>query len=110
MSLPTVEDFNVIFEDSFQKDIKIRRNLKQFNKWNGLTLKTKLKRLKDNLEKNIQYLNYKYMYDSEQIEKGIHPQLGSEEDYMTNVDDDIFNHMVKMRNKRLKRQGKILVI
>jgi hypothetical protein len=50
------------------------------------------------------------MYDSEQIEKGIHPQLGSEEDYMTNVDDDIFNHMVKMRNKRLKKHGKVLTI
>jgi hypothetical protein len=29
---------------------------------------------------------------------------------MTNVDDDIFNHMVKMRNKRLKKHGKVLTI
>ena len=105
MALPTIEDVNSFLEDNFQKDIKVRRKLKELSQWNKLTLRTKLKRLKDNLERDTEYLNYKYMYDVEQIEKGIHPELGVEEEHPTNTDDYVFNHMVKMRNRRLKKQG-----
>ena len=110
MSLPTMEDVSYCLEDNFQKDIKTRRKLKELNKWNKLTLKTKLKRLKDNVENEIKYINFKYMHDVEQIKNGIHPELGLQEDYTTHTDDWVFKHMVKMRNKRLKKYNKVINI
>lgn len=116
MSLPTIEQFDYMFEDSFKKEIKNRRKLKEFEKWDKLKLKTKIKRLEDDLKNNINYLQQKFYHDLDIIKKGGHPELGFMTDddgcstIQTHMDTDIFNHMVKMRNKRLKKHGKKLNI
>tara|TARA_R100001509_G_C4812801_1_gene197007 strand:+ start:190 stop:522 length:333 start_codon:yes stop_codon:yes gene_type:complete len=106
MSLPTIDDFNNHYEETFQKEIVTRRKLKELQKWNKLSLKTKIKRLEDELKNNIKYLQTKFYYDRDLIEKGGHPELGFEDNYTTHLVDWAFEHSVKMRNKRLKKFGK----
>ena len=105
MGLPTPEQFNTWYEQQFQSDLITRRKLKKITKYNKLLLKTKIKRLEDDLENKIEFLQRKFIRDVETVKQGGHPELGFEEHYETHIVDDCFNHTLKLRNKRLKKQG-----
>ena len=105
MGLPTQEQFNTWYEQQFQSDLITRRKLKKIIQYNKLSIKTKIKRLKDNLKADIEFLQYKFIRDVKMVEQGGHPELGFEEHYETHIVDDCFNHTLKLRNKRLKKQG-----
>ena len=61
-------------------------------------------------EKQNRWLSFCVENDVEQIKNGIHPELGLQEDYTTHTDDWVFKHMVRMRNKRLKKYNKVINI
>ena len=105
MALPTIENFNLEFNHFFESDLKTRRKLKAIAKYNKLSIKTKIKKLKDNLEYNMRYLQAKFDAEVKIVEQGGHPELGFKEQYQTHLIDDAFNTSLKMRNKRLRKQG-----
>jgi hypothetical protein len=105
MALPTQESFNTWYNQEFESDLKTRRKLKAIAKYNKLSIKTKIKKLKDNLEYNMQYLQAKFNAEVKIVEQGGHPELGFEEQYETHLADDAFNATLKIRNKRLRKQG-----
>ena len=87
MALPTIENFNLEFNHFFESYLKTRR------------------KLKDNLEYNMRYLQAKFDAEVKIVEQGGHPELGFKEQYQTHLIDDAFNTSLKMRNKRLRKQG-----
>ncbi len=105
MALPTAVQFNNWYEQQFQSDLITRRKLKKITKYNKLSIKTKIKKLKDNLEYKIEFLQRKFIRDVEIVKQGGHPKLGFEEHYETHIVDDCFNDTLKIRNKRLRKQG-----
>ena len=105
MALPTIENFNLEFNHFFESDLKTRRKLKAIAKYNKLSIKTKIKRLKDNLKNDIEFLQHKFIREVKIVEQGGHPELGFKEQYQTHLIDDAFNTSLKMRNKRLRKQG-----
>ena len=105
MALPTVESFNLQFDHFFESDLKTRRKLKAIAKYNKLSIKTKIKRLRDDLKNDMQYLQEKFYAEVKIVEQGGHPELGFKEQYETHLIDDAFNTSLKIRNKRLRKQG-----
>jgi hypothetical protein len=105
MSLPTQEDFNTWYNQEFESDLKTRRKLKAIAKYNKLSIKTKIKRLKDDLKNDMLYLQAKFDAEVKIVEQGGHPELGFKEQYQTHLIDDAFYNTLKIRNKRLKKQG-----
>ena len=53
MALPTPEYVNTWLGQQFEADCINRKKIKTLNKYNKLSIKTKIKRLKDNLKRNI---------------------------------------------------------
>ena len=74
MALPTIENFNLEFNHFFESDLKTRRKLKAIAKYNKLSIKTKIKKLKDNLEYNMRYLQAKFDAEVKIVEQGGHPE------------------------------------
>ena len=105
MALPTAVQFNNWYEQQFQSDLITRRKLKKITKYNKLSIKTKIKRLKDNLKNDIEFLQHKFIREVKIVEQGGHPELGFEEQYETHLDDDVFNTFLKGKKRILKKQG-----
>ena len=105
MALPTPEYVNTWLGQLFEADCINRKKIKTLTKYNKLSIKTKIKRLKDNLKANIEFLQYKFIRDVKIAEQGGHPDLGYEENYETNLDDDVFKALLKGK-KRWKRDLK----
>jgi len=105
MALPTVESFNTWYNQEFESDLKTRRKLKAIAKYNKLSIKTKIKRLRDDLKNDMRYLQEKFYAEVKIVEQGGHPELGFKEQYETHLIDDAFNTSLKIRNKRLRKQG-----
>ena len=105
MALPTPEYVNTWLGQQFEADCINRKKIKTLNKYNKLSIKTKIKKLKDNLEYKIEFLQRKFIRDVEIVKQGGHPKLGFEEHYETHIVDDCFNDTLKIRNKRLRKQG-----
>ena len=104
MGLPTPEQFNTWYEQQFQSDLITRRKLKKIIQYNKLSIKTKIKRLKDNLKTDIEFLQHKFIREVKIVEQGGHPELGFEEQYETHLDDDVFNTFLKGKKRILKKQ------
>jgi len=106
MGLPTEENFDNWFNDQFESDLNKKQKLKTITKYNKLSIKTKIKRLENDLQNKINGLKQKFVYDLSIINKGGHPEYGFEDDYNTfGLTDTAFNHSLKMRNKKLRKQG-----
>ena len=105
MPLPTLEWVNDRVEDDFQKDLITRKKLKELKQYNKLSINTKIRRLKNQLEQEIIFLQAKFMEDKHIIKQGGHPELGLEEDHITHLTDDAFDALVKGRKRRFKQKG-----
>ena len=102
MGLPTPEYVNTWLGQQFEADCINRKKIKTLTKYNKLSIKTKIKRLKDNLKADIEFLQHKFIRDVEMVEQGGHPKLGFEENYETNLDDDVFKTLLKGKRRDLK--------
>ena len=73
MALPTPEYVNTWLGQQFEADCINRKKIKTLNKYNKLSIKTKIKRLKDNLKNDIEFLQHKFIREVTEIldEKGI---------------------------------------
>ena len=105
MALPTPEYVNTWLGQQFEADCINRKKIKTLNKYKKLSIKTKIKRLKDNLKNDIEFLQHKFIREVKIVEQGGHPELGFEEQYETHLDDDVFNTFLKGKKRILKKQG-----
>ena len=100
MGLPTQEFFNQWLNDEMPIELKKRQTIKEFYKYKKLSVKTKLKRLKQKLNADLEYLYKKYDMDMCIIEDGGHPEIGYEDNLPElGLSDEAFNTLNKS-NKR----------
>ena len=69
MPLPTLKWVNDRVEDDFQKDLITRKKLKELKQYNKLSINTKIRRLKNQLEQEIIFLQAKFMEDKHIIKQ-----------------------------------------
>ena len=77
-----------------------RKTIDEFNRYKKLSIKTKLKRLKEKFNAELTYLYKKYNMDMEVIETGGHPEIGYEHHLPeVGLSDEAFKtlHKAKMR-------------
>ena len=101
MGLPTQEFVNQWLDDEMPIEITKRETIKEFNRYNKLSIKTKLKKLKEKFNAQLQYLYWKYDVDTEIIQQGGHPEIGFKKDLPElGLSDDAFNTLYKSKQRR----------
>ena len=83
MGLPTIEYVNDWLGQQLEADYTNRKKIKTLTKYNKLSIKTKIKKLKDDLKNDMLYLQAKFDAEVKIVEQGGHPELGFEEQYET---------------------------
>ena len=107
MGLPTQEFVNQWLDDEMPIEITKRETIKEFNRYNKLSIKTKLKRLKNKFNAESAYLYKKYNMDMEVIENGGHPEIGYEHHLPTKgLSDEVFNTLHRARRRRSQCKSK----
>ena len=76
MGLPTQEFVNQWLDDEMPIEITKRETIKKFNRYSKLSIKTKLKKLKEKFNADLEYLYRKYDIDTDIIHQGGHPEIG----------------------------------
>ena len=107
MAIPQLEFVNQWLEDEMPIEFTKRKTIDEFNRYKKLSIKTKLKRLKDKFNAELTYLYKKYNMDMEVIENGGHPEIGYEHHLPTkSLSDEAFNTLHKARRRRSQCKSK----
>ncbi len=107
MPVPTLEFVNEWLEDEVPIEFTKRKTIDEFNRYKKLSIKTKLKRLKDKFNAELAYLYKKYNIDMEVIENGGHPEIGYEHRLPEKgLSDEAFNTLHKARQRRSQCKSK----
>jgi hypothetical protein len=107
MAVPTTEFVNQWLEDEVPIEFTKRKTIDEFNRYKKLSIKTKLKRLKDKFNAELAYLYKKYNIDMEVIENGGHPEIGYEHRLPEKgLSDEAFNTLHKARQRRSQCKSK----
>ena len=90
MGLPTQEFVNQWLEDEMPIEIT-KETIKKFNRYSKLSIKTKLKKLKEKFNADLEYLYRKYDIDTDIIHQGGH-EIGFKHNLPeVGLSDDAFN-------------------
>jgi len=107
MAIPQLEFVNQWLEDEVPIEFATRKTIDEFNRYKKLSIKTKLKRLKDKFNAELAYLYKKYNIDMEVIENGGHPEIGYEHHLPTKgLSDEAFNTLHRARRRRSQCKSK----
>ena len=101
MGLPTQEFVNQWLNDEMPIEIAKRETIKKFNRYSKLSIKTKLKKLKEKFNADLEYLYRKYDMDTDIIYQGGHPEIGFKHNLPeVGLSDDAFNALYKPKQRR----------
>jgi len=101
MGLPNQEFVNQWLEDEMPIELTKRRTIEEFNRYKKLSIKTKLKKLKEKFHAELSYLYRKYDMDMDTIHQGGHPEIGYEHNLPeVGLSDDAFNTLYKAKSRR----------
>jgi hypothetical protein len=107
MAIPQLEFVNQWLEDEMPIEFAKRKTIDEFNRYKKLSIKTKLKRLKDKFNAELAYLYKKYNMDMEVIENGGHPEIGYENTLpIKSLSDEAFNTLYRAKRRRSQCKSK----